>query len=313
MRMLVTGANGFVGNATVRQLIKNHVVHALDNLRYGPWRFSGEELRQFECSVTDLRDASAVEAVVSAFRPDAIIHLAAIHFIPECERLPDEAVTININGTLNLLRICPQSCRFVYASTAAVYAPNDVAHREHEDTIGPMDVYGITKLAGEDFVRYYAGQRGFSAAIIRLFNVIGPGETNPHVVPEIIRQLKRGDRNLRLGNISPKRDYVYVDDVARGFIAAAMIVPTTEPKISVANLGTNSSYSVADLVQRISAVIGEPISVVIDPNKVRQSDRPQLLADNARMKQLFGWTPKYDIDQSLRQIWETPNMLEKLN
>lgn len=313
MRMLVTGANGFVGNATVRQLVGQHEVHALDNLRYGPWRFSKDEMRRFESSTTDLRDASAVEAVIRSFRPEAIIHLAAIHFIPECERLPDEAASININGTINLLKVCPETCRFVFASTAAVYAPSDAAHREHEDVIGPMDVYGITKLAGEDFVRYYVGQRGFSAAIVRLFNVIGPGETNPHVLPEIIRQLKRGERTLQLGNVSPKRDYIYVKDVARGFIAAATMRPASETPVAIANLGTNTSYSVSELVDRIAGIIGESIDVAVDPRKVRKSDRPQLLADNTRMKKLFGWSPEYDIDRSLRQIWETPDMLEALN
>jgi UDP-glucose 4-epimerase len=288
-------------------------VYALDNLRYGPWRFSKEEMSRFETSVTDLRDAEAVEAVISAFRPDAIIHLAAIHFIPECERLPADAISINITGTLNLIKICPPSCRFVFASTAAVYAPDDTPHHEYQAAIGPMDVYGITKLTGEDFVRYYSAQHGFAAAIVRLFNVIGPGETNPHVLPEIIRQLKRGERTLRLGNVSPKRDYIYVKDAARAFIATAEKAPASEPQVAVVNLGTNTSYSVSELVARIADIIGEPIDIAVDPRKVRKSDRPQLLADNTRMKTLFGWTPEYDIDRSLRQIWETPDMLESLN
>ena len=287
---------------------------AVDNLRYGPWRFSDEEMRRFTADATDLRDLAATEALVAGFRPDAIIHLAAIHFIPECERLPDEAVSINVTATISLARACPVGCRFVLASTAAVYAPSDKAHSEDFSAIGPMDVYGLSKLSAEQYVAYYSALRGFPAAVIRLFNVVGPGETNPHVLPEIIRQLRHGAPNLSLGNITPKRDYIYVRDAARGFIAAALNAgPEAARGVQIANLGTGASYSVAEMVERMSRVIGEKIEVTIDPAKVRASDRPQLLADNRRMKHLFGWAPQHDIDSALEITWRDPDMLEVLN
>jgi UDP-glucose 4-epimerase len=150
MRIVVTGANGFVGVHVVRRLVDAHEVLAIDNLRYGPWRFSATELAMFAHQVADLRDRARITEVLREFAPDAIIHLAAIHFIPECERLPDEAVSINVEGTVNLLLASPPQCRFVYTSTAAVYAPLETPHRESEDPIGPMDVYGFTKLYGEE-------------------------------------------------------------------------------------------------------------------------------------------------------------------
>lgn len=313
MRIAVTGGNGFVGAHVVRALVPHHEVLAIDNLRYGPWRFSKAELTQFRSDTTDLRDAGSVKALLTDFRPQAIIHLAAIHFIPECEQHPDEAVTINVHGTVNLLVSCPDDCRFVYASTAAVYAPSDIAHHESTSAIGPMDVYGFTKLHGEDFVRYFSIARPLQSVIIRLFNVVGPGETNPHVLPEIIKQLKAGQRRLALGNVHPKRDYVYVQDVAAGFIAAATrgLGTSGQHGPTVVNLGSGKSYSVSELVDKLAEILGEEITVGMDPTRVRPSDRPQLLADISRIRDEFGWEPRHGIDDALRRIWERPDFFEK--
>jgi UDP-glucose 4-epimerase len=309
MRIAVTGANGFVGAHVVRKLARQHSVLAIDNLRYGPWRFSREEQSTFASDTTDLRDRKRTNEVISAFSPDAIIHLAAIHFIPECEQLPDEAVSINTQATVNLLLACPSACRFIYTSTAAVYSPIDTAHREYEDPIGPMDVYGFTKLHGEDFVRYFAEQKKLESFIVRLFNVIGPGETNPHVLPEIVKQLKDGNRTLSLGNIHPRRDYIYVADVADGFIAAATrsLGNESRGKPIVVNLGSGKSYSVKELVERLEVILGERIEINVDPIRVRKVDRPQLLSDNSRIRSLLDWHPQYEIDEALKLIWDNPD------
>jgi UDP-glucose 4-epimerase len=305
----VTGANGFVGTHLVRKLMRDHDVLAVDNLRYGPWRFSDIEMGALRSDTTDLRDARQVRAVIEGYLPDVIIHLAAIHFIPECEQSPDEAIATNVQGTVNLLAACPQSCSFVYTSTAAVYAPKDTPHDE-KDPIGPVDVYGFTKWHGEDFVRYFSKQRDLRSVIVRLFNVIGPGETNPHVLPEIIRQLKAGRRVLRLGNTHPKRDYIDVRDVTEGFIAAALKRPSNPAHSDpmVVNLGSGKSFSVAEVIDHLSQIIGADIGVEVDEMRIRPVDRLNLVADNSRMRGLFAWESRYGIREALRNIWANPDL-----
>lgn len=206
MRILISGGNGYVGRTLCRRLFLQHDVCVIDNLRYGKLRFDPAEVSNFELQNIDIRNHEQVKAVITNFRPDAIVHLAAIHFIPECEGDPEVAVSTNVLGTSNLVSCCPENCRFVFASTGAVYEPESAAHRELESTLGPADVYGWTKLHGEHYIRYFAEKRKLAACVVRLFNVIGPGETNPHVLPEIVAQLKAGRTTLSLGNLDAKRD-----------------------------------------------------------------------------------------------------------
>lgn len=312
MRIMVTGANGFVGLQLIRELIKtDHDVVAVDSLRYGPWRFSDEEMSQFSIAEIDITDEDFVQQIMEEYQPESIIHLAAVHFIPECEQKPAETVSINVLGTVNLLKHMPKGCRFVHTSSAAVYLPSEEPHTEFGSAIGPVDVYGYTKLHGEDYCKYFAERKDAETVVVRLFNVVGPGETNPHVLPEIIKQLKDGKRTLQLGNITPKRDYIHVADVARGFIACATgTIPADEKLPLTVNLGTGTSHSVAEMLEVLSEIIGQEIEVETDPARVRAVDRPELLADNSRMKSIFGWTAEHDLRQSLKDTWDDPNIME---
>lgn len=309
MRILVTGGNGYVGRTLCRQLIADkHDVCIVDTLRYGQSRFSVEELRQLRLEQTDLRQLAPLQNVVEDFAPDAIVHLAAIHFIPECEGDPELAVSTNVLGTSNLAAVAPAGCRFVFASTGAVYRPEADPHREHVSAEGPADVYGWTKLQGEQYVRYFAERRAYSAIIIRLFNVIGPGETNPHVLPEIVAQLKAGRQQLQLGNLEAKRDYVHVEDVARGFAAAALSGSVPVGETQTVNLGTQKSYSVRELLETLQSVGAPKFQVVNDPARMRPSDRPFLAANISKIQQLLNWQPQLDIHQALTDLWQNPDI-----
>lgn len=311
-RILVTGGAGFVGRTLVRQLHGDHTLCILDNLAFGPARLTAEDQARATLAQADIRDADAVADVVDRFQPEAIIHLAAIHFIPACERDPAGTIATNVAGTVNLLTACPPGCRFVFASSGAVYQPSDALHHERDSAIAPSDVYGLSKLHGEHFLGYYSRMRGFPAVAVRLFNVVGPGETNPHLLPEIVAQLKAGYPSIRLGNLWPKRDYIHVEDAAAGFAAAAIGGSVEAGETVTVNLGTSHQFSVQEIIDRLRRESGHDFAVEQEGSRARKVDRPFLGADIAGMQARFGWSPQRTIDDAVADLWRDPDLSEEL-
>jgi UDP-glucose 4-epimerase len=306
MRILVTGGAGYVGRALVGRLLREPALelHVLDNLASGEHRVRSFDLTRLTLHRIDLRDSAAVAALMRSLAPSVVFHLAAVHYIPACEAAPGDAVSINVAGTVNLLSSAIDRPKFVFASTAAVYRPSERPHLESADGIGPVDIYGLTKLQAERYVEYFHGAGRIDAVIVRLFNVIGPGETNPHLVPAIIRQISRGEHRVKLGNLFPKRDYIHVEDAAEGFQRLAR-APNSESIPLVSNLGTGQSFSVREVVDKIAEAAAVRLEIEPDPARMRANDRPQLCASTQRLRALTGWAPGTSMADSLRAAWQS--------
>ncbi|WNG86993.1 NAD-dependent epimerase/dehydratase family protein [Mycobacterium sp. ITM-2016-00317] len=312
MRIMVTGGAGFVGKELVRNLRDRSELLVADMLRYGTPDWLVGEPEGFAFRHLDIRDAAATRSLIAEFAPDVIVHLAAIHYIPECDNDPANAVATNVTGTVNLLAACPEGTRFVFASSGAVYQPDEAAHRELESKVAPVDVYGHTKQHGEDYVRMVAANRGLAGVIVRLFNVIGPGETNPHLLPAIVAQLRDDPESIALGNTWPKRDYIDVLDAAGGFAAAALGASPGPGSCEVVNLASGQQYSVDDIVERMKSVLGLDFEVRQDKSRMRAVDRPFLGADITRIRDVFGWGPMHGLDETLKRMWDNPDFLPEL-
>ena len=311
-RILVTGGAGYVGRELARQLYAGNEVCIIDRLFFGSDRLSVADRESVTLEQIDIRDAAAVAQVIARFQPEVIVHLAAVHFIPACENDPEGTVLTNVAGTVNLLLHCPPGCRFVFASSGAVYQPSAEPHHEVNSVLAPSDVYGLTKLHGEQFVRYFSAQRGFAAVIVRLFNVVGPGETNQHLLPEIVAQMKAGYPAIRLGNMWPKRDYIHVRDAAAGFRATALAGTVAPGEAVIVNLGTSLQYSVAEIADRLRAVSGRDFAVEHDMSRARKVDRPFLSADIYAIRESFGWFPRLTIDDAIADLWDDPDLSSDL-
>jgi len=302
---LVTGAAGFLGSHVVEQLLERQIpVIGLDNLSGGNWQhlapFATHPLFKFACK--DIRDEASLVTHFRQERPSVVIHLAALHFIPDAMRDPALAVSLNVHGTQALLSASRDTGvqRFWFASTADIYKASYKAHHEASPS-GPFNIYGLTKLMGEQLVQLEASIRPECHFVIgRLFNLYGPRETNPHILPEIINQIRCGKSDvLRLGNVTPKRDLVPVADAARAVIETTL---NSHPGVTTVNIGTGISVSIQDVVERISDIVGRPIRIEVDPAKVRATERAYLQADTGRLRSLIGWVPHGDLCRGLREL-----------
>ena len=285
-KVVVTGGAGFIGSHLIRYLLNEGAkVLTIDNLFVGKKEFISDGCL---FKKLDIRFKEAKE-VISNFEPDVIVHLAAIHYIPYCNENPEETFDVNVMGTRNLLEAC--EAEFFFASSAAVYPPLNGALSE--DLHGPIDIYGKTKLIGEDLVKLHSKK----AIIARLFNVYGLNDTNPDLIPEIIEQVREGKRKIELGNLTPRRDYIYVDDVCKAIIALLK-----HGKEGVYNIGTGVEYSVNEVVEVVNEILGEQMQIAQEKRRIRKIERAHLLADITKIQNEIGWNPKIRLKDGLKKL-----------
>lgn len=306
---LVTGGAGFVGVPTVGLLIeRGYEVVVVDNFSVAPAArldhlVAGGRVRVAD---VDLRDADAMAGVVAEWRPWAVVHLAALHYIPYCADHPAETLAVNLLGFQHLLDAVRAAGvdRLVFASTGDVYRPADEPHCEGDETT-PTSIYGATKLAGEWLVRLWREAGATTSPVVaRLFNVYGPGETNPHLIPHLCASLQRGDQ-IDLGNVEARRDYTFVDDVAAALVG---LVESGLADVTV-NVGTGSSWSAADVVERMRVLTGRDIRIRVDPQRLRKTDRSNLQADPTLLRALVPGSVPTPLETGLRRLLVAEGLL----
>lgn len=289
-KVLVTGGAGFIGSHLCRHLLKEDAeILVVDNL------FTGrKELLPEGCDFVklDIRSPKMRE-VIKKFDPDYVFHLAAIHYIPYCEARPEEAFDVNVIGTMNMLKgISDWSNKiFLFTSSAAVYPALSRPVSEDVEP-SPIDVYGKTKLIGEELVKLTCK----NAIIARIFNVYGRNDTNPHVIPEIVKQVKNGAKKIKLGNLTPVRDYIHVEDVCKAFITLLK-----KGINGTYNIGTGIGHSVKEIVDIVSEILNEKVEIIYDKDRARKVDREYLVADINKIKKI-GWEPSITLKDGLREL-----------
>jgi UDP-glucose 4-epimerase len=302
-RILVTGGAGFIGSHLVERLVTaGERVAVLDDLSRGrrEWLHPEAELHEI-----DVRDGDAVLRAIAQAAPDIVVHLAAMHFIPAVDGAPELAWDVNVNATRTLLDVLADRPPelLLFASTAAVY-PDTRGPIAETCPPEPFDLYGETKLEGERLVREFESGAGTRCVVARIFNVIGKRETNPHVVPDLVGQLRDGSSPVRLGNLEPRRDYTDVVDVAE---ALERLLSLPDDGAGTFNVGSGRSVSVAELVSVCEQVLGRTVEVQVEPQRRRARDRAELVADPRLLREATGWKPRRSLEETLMELLAEPD------
>jgi UDP-glucose 4-epimerase len=297
-RVAVIGGAGFIGSHVVHELLsEGSDVLVLDNLFAGKEEFVPEEAQFERLDIVE----DDIGSALSKFDPDALVHLAAIHYIPYCNDHPEEAVDVNTMGTRRVFEAARdlESLEAVtFASSAAVYPPRERPNEEDSE-LGPMDIYGKTKLLGEDLLQLFYEDTDVSSTAMRLFNVYGNRETNMHLIPAVLEQVEQEETSIELGNMTPKRDFIHVTDVARAFTTA---LKSFDDGFDSFNVGTGVEHSVRDVAEMIIDASRKNLSIEQDQERVRESDRPFLQADISKIQSDMGWQPEVTFEDGITRL-----------
>jgi NAD dependent epimerase/dehydratase len=303
-RVLVTGAGGFIGSHVVEQLVaRGASVRAF--VRYNSRNDFGrlellpaETLDQVEVFTGDLTNPEAVRGAVEGC--DTVIHLGALIPIPYSYRHPREFVAANVEGTLNVLEAVRAlgADRIVQASTSEVYGTAQMVPIPEAHPLHPQSPYAASKVASDQLALSYERSFGLPVVVARPFNTFGARQSARAVIPTIISQALTRDR-VDLGALETTRDFLYVTDTARGFIACAETEDVVGREI---NLGSGREHSIGDVATMVGRILGRDLDVVSVTERLRPADSEveRLLADTQRAAELLDWTPEVSFEQGLR-------------
>ena len=303
----MTGGCGFIGAHLCAHLVqRGEDIVVVDDLSVGSrGNLEALDVAAVDVQTVDIRDVESLTRLLRKSRPEKVIHLAAVHFIPLCESDPVNAIRTNVEGTQALLQACTAAGSVqsvVLASSGAVYRPDTTAHQE-TDELAPTDTYGHTKLWAEQLSQLFHAKTGIAVGIARIFNTFGPGETNPHFIPSVILQLMEGS-TIRVGNLTTRRDYIYVSDVAAAIARLGDVC--RERGLLTCNVGREEAVEGSRIVELIGTALGREVKIEVDRQRVRTDDRP-VLASNCRLAHSeLDWHPQTGLEEGLEAALERP-------
>ena len=314
-KVLVTGADGFIGSHLTETLIqKGYEVKAFTYYNsFNNWGWLDtipkEKLEQIEIFSGDIRDPNGVREAMKDV--DMVFHLAALIAIPFSYHSPDSYVDTNIKGTLNVLQAARDlnTERVLITSTSEVYGTAQYVPIDEKHPYQGQSPYSATKIGADRLAESFYRSFKLPVSIVRPFNTFGPRQSARAVIPTIITQLLAGKDEIKLGSLSPTRDFNYVKDTAAGFIAIAESEKTIGEEI---NIATQQEISIGDLAKEIISQINPSAKIICDEQRLRpeKSEVNRLLGANAKIKELTDWQQQYTFEQGIAETieWLRQNM-----
>jgi len=314
--VLVTGADGFIGSHLVDLLISSGAnVRAL--VYYNSWNqigwlndLSPEVLRQIEIFRGDIRDGLLVRQAVGDCT--YVMHLSSLIAIPYSYDAPQSYIDTNISGALNVLQACRESndlIRLVHVSTSEVYGTAQEVPITERHPLVAQSPYSASKIAADKIAESFHCSFGLPVVTARPFNTYGPRQTARAVIPTIISQLISGSDRLRLGSLTPTRDFNYAADTAAGMLALALCPESEGLEV---NIGTGREWSIGETVELLREITGNDAQIECDEERIRpeKSEVNRLIADPSLIGSLTGWKPRIDFHEGLRRTveWVSANL-----
>ena len=297
-KILITGADGFIGSHLTEELIRRgHDVRAFVFYNsFGHWGWldeSPEDIkRELDVFAGDIRDPHGVRTALKDC--DVVLHLAALIGIPYSYHSPDAYVDTNIKGTLNILQAARdlELEKIIHTSTSEVYGTAQYVPIDEKHPLQGQSPYSATKIGADQIALSFYRSFETPVAIARPFNTFGPRQSARAVIPTTITQIANGERELKLGSLHPTRDFNYIKDSVRGFIAMAESDNVLGEEI---NLGSNYEISIGETVQLIAETMDTEVDIKIDEQRLRpeKSEVERLWADNSKARELLGWNPEF--------------------
>lgn len=301
---LVTGGCGFIGSHLSERLVEEGarvrvLVHYNSEGRRG-WLETSDAADRIEFVPGDVRDRDSLRPAVEG--ADVVFHLAALIAIPYSFRAPASFVDTNVTGTLNVMRLAAEAGvdRVVHTSTSEVYGTALEVPISEDHPLQGQSPYAASKIGGDKMAEALHRQRGVPLVTVRPFNTYGPRQSERAVIPTIIGQCLSGEGEVRLGNLSPTRDFNYVADTVDGFVRAAVADGAVGRTL---NVGSGREVSIGELVDVIADVVGTDVTVVQEEERVRPDDAEvdRLLCDATRAREVLGWEPRHTLEEGLEE------------
>lgn len=304
--VMVTGADGFIGSHLTEELVKSgERVKAF--CLYNSFGSAGwidtlppEIKNEIEIFMGDVRDPNGVRTAMRGVQ--RVFHLAALIAIPFSYHSPDSYVDTNIKGTLNVLNAAREvgTERIMVTSTSEVYGTARYVPIDENHPFQGQSPYSATKIGADRLAESFYRSFDLPVSIVRPFNTYGPRQSGRAVIPTIITQLLAGQTEIKLGKLSPTRDFNYVKDTARGFMAIADCEAAIGQEL---NIATGEEHSIGDLANELIAQINPAARIVCEEERLRpeKSEVNRLLGDSTRLRRLTGWAPQYTFEQGLAE------------
>lgn len=297
-KVLVTGADGFIGSHLVEALVRTgYDVRAFVLYNsFNSWGWldhCGTDVKgKFEVFAGDIRDTNGVRTALKGC--DSVLHLAALIAIPYSYHSPDTYVDTNIKGTLNIVQAARDHgvSRVVHTSTSEVYGTARFVPITEDHPLQGQSPYSASKIGADQIAMSFYSSFGTPVTIVRPFNTYGPRQSARAVIPTIITQIANGDRRIKLGALHPTRDFNYVTDTVAGFIAA---LETKRAVGEVINIGSGCEISIGDTARAIAELMQAEVELCTDEQRLRpdRSEVQRLWAANGKARELLGWRPQY--------------------